>query len=48
MRVWVVDIAMKNFTVLIDVQEKPEWTSLVSDIAGVSDMMYGFENYYTF
>ena len=35
MRVWEVDVVTKIFKELIDVQSKTEWTSLITDIAGV-------------
>jgi hypothetical protein len=35
MRVWEVDVKTKIFKELIDVQAKTEWTSLITDIAGV-------------
>lgn len=36
MRIWSVDIAAETFTTLIDVENLESWTSLVTDLAGVS------------
>lgn len=44
MKVWVVDVATKSFTELIDVQAKPEWTSLITDTAGVSCVHSGMKS----